>query len=68
MTLILLVKVRWVELGGTDSLFHILRLADWFRQKTQRLRPDFQMCIIQILLTLAVSNYTGFVSAGGLAF
>ena len=25
-----LVKVRWVELGGTDSLFYKLRLATWF--------------------------------------
>ena len=24
-----LVKVRWFELRGTDSLFYILRLANW---------------------------------------
>ena len=32
-----LVKVRWVDLGGSESLSNILRLATWFSQKIQRL-------------------------------
>ena len=35
--LIFLIRVWWVELGGTDSFSNILRLPTWFWQRTHRL-------------------------------